>query len=167
MFPAESGYFRARHPPFLGFAWTLRSLLPAAEIEDLFRCRKGISGETCNGVYDTAVVLWDFLSQVPADGKMHGCDAAVARVTDSRTTAQLAFPNRPSFGNTANRLSVFSPDILAGDFGKKAFRLSSQEPCRKPVLRLLRIGRERNQPGPWQEDGNRGGPERLSLGTPD
>ena len=54
--------------------------LPAAEIERIFRRRDALFGETYNSVYNTAVVLWAFLSQVLADGKMRSCTAAVARV---------------------------------------------------------------------------------------
>jgi putative transposase len=60
----------------------LGSILPAAEIERIFRRHEGLFGDTYNGVYNTAVVLWAFLSQVLADGKMRGCTAAVARVID-------------------------------------------------------------------------------------
>ena len=60
----------------------LGSILPAAEIERIFRRHDGFFGDTYNGVYNTAVVLWAFLSQVLADGKMRSCAAAVARVID-------------------------------------------------------------------------------------
>ena len=60
----------------------LGSVLPAAEIERIFRRHDGFFGDTYNGVYNTAVVLWAFLSQVLADGKMRSCAAAVARVID-------------------------------------------------------------------------------------
>ena len=60
----------------------LGSVLPAAEIERIFRRHEGLFGDTYNGVYNTAVVLWAFLSQILADGKMRSCTAAVARVID-------------------------------------------------------------------------------------
>ena len=60
----------------------LVSVLPAVEIERIFRRHDGLFGETYNSVYSTAVVLWAFLSQVLADGKMRSCAAAVARVFD-------------------------------------------------------------------------------------
>ena len=60
----------------------LGSILPAAEIERIFRRHEGLFGDTYNGVYSTAVVLWAFLSQVLADGKMRSCTTAVARVID-------------------------------------------------------------------------------------
>jgi len=53
--------------------------LPAAEIECIFRPHDAIFGHTYNSVYSTAVVLWAFLCQVLADGKMRSCAAAVAR----------------------------------------------------------------------------------------
>lgn len=60
----------------------LANVLPAAEIERIFRRRDAMFGDTYNSVYNTAVVLWAFLSQVLADGKMRSCAAAVARVCD-------------------------------------------------------------------------------------
>ncbi len=66
----------------LGKGLPLGSVLPAAEIERIFRRHDGSFGDTYNGVYNTAVVLWAFLSQVLADGKMRSCAAAVARVID-------------------------------------------------------------------------------------
>jgi hypothetical protein len=60
----------------------LASVLPAAEIERIFRRHDAIFGNTYNAVYTTAIVLWAFLAQVLADGKMRSCAAAVARVCD-------------------------------------------------------------------------------------
>lgn len=60
----------------------LGSILPAAEIERIFRRHDGLFGETYNGIYGTAVVLWAFLSQVLADGKLRSCSAAVLRVIE-------------------------------------------------------------------------------------
>jgi putative transposase len=60
----------------------LASVLPASEIERIFRRYDGLFGNTYNGVYGTAIVLWAFLSQVLADGKMRSCSAAVARIAD-------------------------------------------------------------------------------------
>lgn len=60
----------------------LSSVLPATEIERIFRRHEAIFGGTYNSVYNTAVVLWAFLSQVLADGKMRSCAAAVTRVSD-------------------------------------------------------------------------------------
>ena len=58
----------------------LANVLPAAEIERIFRRHDAIFGNTYNAVYTTAIVLWAFLAQVLADGKMRSCAAAVARV---------------------------------------------------------------------------------------
>ena len=44
----------------------LSSVLPTAEIERIFRRHEAIFGGTYNGVYNTAIVLWAFLSQVLA-----------------------------------------------------------------------------------------------------
>ena len=60
----------------------LSSVLPADEIEAVFRRHDALFGNTYNCVYNTAVVLWAFLSQVLSDGKMQSCGAAVARVID-------------------------------------------------------------------------------------
>ena len=60
----------------------LANVLPVAEIERIFRRHDAMFGDTYNSVYNTAVVLWAFLSQVLADGKMRSCAAAVARVCD-------------------------------------------------------------------------------------
>jgi len=45
------------------------SLLPACEIERIFRRHEGLFGTTYNSIYTTAVILWAFLSQVLCDGK--------------------------------------------------------------------------------------------------
>jgi putative transposase len=60
----------------------LASVLPATEIERIFRRHDALFGNTYNTVYGTAIVLWAFLSQVLADGKLRSCAAAVARVGD-------------------------------------------------------------------------------------
>ena len=60
----------------------LASVLPASEIERIFRRHDALFGNTYNSVYSTAVVLWAFLCQVLADGKMRSCGAAVARIAD-------------------------------------------------------------------------------------
>ena len=60
----------------------LANVLPAAQIECIFRRHDAIFGDTYNSVYNTALVLWAFLCQVLADGKMRSCTAAVARVCD-------------------------------------------------------------------------------------
>jgi hypothetical protein len=60
----------------------LANVLPVAEIQRIFRRHEAMFGDTYNSIYNTAVVLWAFLSQVLADGKMRSCAAAVARVCD-------------------------------------------------------------------------------------
>ena len=73
---------RVTNSLLLGEGLPLGSILPAAEIERIFRRHDALFGDTYNGIYNTAVVLWAFLSQVLADGKMRSCSAAVARVID-------------------------------------------------------------------------------------
>jgi len=60
----------------------LANVLPVAEIERIFQRHDAMFGDTYNAVYNTAIVLWAFLAQVLADGKMRSCAAAVARVGD-------------------------------------------------------------------------------------
>jgi len=60
----------------------LASVLPAHEIEAVFRRHDALFGNTYNCVYGTAIVLWAFLCQILSDGKMRSCGAAVARVAD-------------------------------------------------------------------------------------
>jgi putative transposase len=60
----------------------LANVLPVADIERVFQCHGSLFGDTYNSVYSTAIVLWAFLSQVLADGKMRSCSAAVARIAD-------------------------------------------------------------------------------------
>lgn len=73
----------------------LASVLPANEIKRIFRRHGGLFGDTYNSVYTTTIVLWAFLSQVLADGKMRSCAAAVARVGDFLTVLEK---NPPSTG---------------------------------------------------------------------
>jgi hypothetical protein len=82
----------------LGKGLPLGSVLPAAELERIFRRHDALFGDTYNSVYNTAVVLWAFLSQVLADGKMRSCTAAVARVIDF---AILTEQNPPSTDTSA------------------------------------------------------------------
>lgn len=58
------------------------AVLPAAEIEAIFWKHQNSFGYTYNAVYTGAVVLWAFLSQVLADGKLRSCAAAVARIAE-------------------------------------------------------------------------------------
>lgn len=57
----------------------ISSVLPAEVIEAIFRRHDALFGGTYNAIYTTAIVLWAFLSQVLADGKLRSCAAAVAR----------------------------------------------------------------------------------------
>ena len=78
----DSDFQRVANSLLLEKGLPLGSILPAVEIERIFRRRDGVFGETYNGIYNTAVVLWAFLSQVLADGKLRSCAAAVNRVID-------------------------------------------------------------------------------------
>lgn len=60
----------------------MASVLPACEIERIFRQHDALFGNTYNSIYNTAIVLWAFLSQTLADGKMRSCSAAVARISN-------------------------------------------------------------------------------------
>jgi len=71
----------------------LASVLPASEIEGVFRRYDALFGDTYNAVYTTAIVLWAFLSQVLADGKMRSCAAAVARVGNFLIALGMAPPS--------------------------------------------------------------------------
>ena len=71
----------------------LASVLPAVEIERIFRRHDALFGNTYNSVYSTAIVLWAFLSQVLADGKLRSCAAAVARVSDFFTMRGTTGPS--------------------------------------------------------------------------
>ena len=76
----------------------LANVLPAAEIERIFRRHDSLFGDTYNAVYGTAIVLWAFLGQVLADGKMRSCAAAVARIVDFR----IANKQTPPTGDTGD-----------------------------------------------------------------
>lgn len=75
--------FRLVGNSFLGeTGLPLAGVLPAHEIQRIFRRHDGLFGNTYNSAYNTAIVLWAFLSQVLGDGKMRSCAAAVARIAD-------------------------------------------------------------------------------------
>lgn len=59
--------------PTLPFA----KVLPAEVVESTFRKYDALQGGT---FYNTAIVLWAFLSQVLSDGKSRSCSAAVSRI---------------------------------------------------------------------------------------
>jgi hypothetical protein len=60
----------------------MASILPSEVIQSVFRRHDAMFGDTYNAVFNTGIVLWAFLSQVLADGKMRSCAAAVARIAD-------------------------------------------------------------------------------------
>jgi putative transposase len=60
----------------------MSSVLPAEVIEAVFRRHDALFGGTYNAIYTTPIVLWAFLCQVLADGKLRSCAAAVARIAD-------------------------------------------------------------------------------------
>ncbi len=80
--PHNAEFQAVAHSFLLENGLPLASVLPPAEIEAIFQRHDAMFGDTYNCVYNTAVVLWAFLSQVLADGKMRSCAAAVARVCD-------------------------------------------------------------------------------------
>ena len=80
---ASNADFRLVADAFLGeTGLPLASVLPANEIQQIFRRHDGLFGDTYNATYNTAIVLWAFLGQVLSDGKMRSCSAAVARIAD-------------------------------------------------------------------------------------
>ena len=83
------------------------TVLPAAEIERIFRRHNAIFGNTYNAVYTTAIVLWAFLAQVLADGKMRSCTAAVARVCNFLIALGKAPPSTDTgeYCNARNKLN--------------------------------------------------------------
>jgi putative transposase len=70
----------------------LAAVLPAAEIERIFRRHDAMFGDTYNSIYGPALVLWAFLAQVLGDGKMASCAAAVARIADFRIASNQKPP---------------------------------------------------------------------------
>jgi hypothetical protein len=77
-------------------------VLPAGVIRTIFLKHNAWFGNTYNAIYNTAIVLWAFLSQALSDGKMRSCSAAVTRV--------IAFVMRigqtPPSTNTGNYCSA-------------------------------------------------------------
>ena len=70
--------------------------LPFAEILSAERIKRIFQKHDClfgvHGVYNTAITVWAFLSQVLRDGKEASCQAAVARVVSYRQQQGLAAP---------------------------------------------------------------------------
>lgn len=75
----SSGDFQATADAFLaGDGLPFACILSAERIERIFAKHDAWFGR--HGIYNTAVVVWAFLSQVLRDGKEASCQAAVARV---------------------------------------------------------------------------------------
>jgi hypothetical protein len=55
-------------------------VLPSHVIQAVFRKHDAWFGSTYNAIYNSAIVLWGFLSQVLSDGKGRSCSAAVMRI---------------------------------------------------------------------------------------
>jgi hypothetical protein len=55
-------------------------VLPAQTIRIVFAEHDAWFGTTYNAIYNTAIVLWAFLSQTLASGKSRSCSAAVSRI---------------------------------------------------------------------------------------
>lgn len=77
--------------PSLPFA----KVLPAETVELTFKKYDALFGGT---FYNTAVVLWAFLSQVLADGKSRSCSAAVSRIA----AFFIALGKKPPSSNTGD-----------------------------------------------------------------
>ncbi len=77
--------------PSLPFA----KVLPAETVELTFRKYDALFGGT---FYNTAVVLWAFLSQVLSDGKSRSCSAAVSRIA----VFFVALGRKPPSSNTGD-----------------------------------------------------------------
>jgi hypothetical protein len=60
----------------------MASILPSEVIQSVFCRHDAMFGDTYNAIFNTGIVLWAFLSQVLADGKMRSCATAVARIAD-------------------------------------------------------------------------------------
>ncbi len=74
----SSGFQKIVDAFLIGDGLPFANILSTERIERVFRkhnCRFGL-----HGIYDTAIMVWSFLSQVLSDGKQASCQAAVARV---------------------------------------------------------------------------------------
>jgi hypothetical protein len=107
----------------------LGSILPAAEIERIFRRHDGLFGETYNGIYGTAVVLWAFLSQVLADGKLRSCSAAVLRVIEFAILTDQDPPSTDTgvYCTARNKLAEGALHELLVEVAKKIEFVAPQE----------------------------------------
>jgi hypothetical protein len=68
-------------------------VLPTHMIEAVFREHDAWFGSTYNAIYNTAIVLWAFLSQTLSDGKSRSCSAAVMRVIGFLMSIGKAVPS--------------------------------------------------------------------------
>ena len=87
--------------PALPFA----KVLPAETVEMIFRKHDALRGGT---FYNTAIVLWAFLSQVLSDGKSCSCSAAVSRIAAFFVALgrKPPSPNTGDYCNARNELSL-------------------------------------------------------------
>jgi len=94
--------------PSLAFA----KVLPAEVIEATFRKYDALHGGT---FYNTAIVLWAFISQVLADGKSCSCSAAVSRIAVFFMAMGQGLPssNTGDYCNARKRLSEHALQELA------------------------------------------------------
>ena len=94
--------------PSLPFA----DVLPAETVELTFRKYDALQGGT---FYNTAIVLWAFLSQVLADGKARSCSAAVSRIASFFVALghQPPSPDTGDYCNARKRLSLDAIHELA------------------------------------------------------
>jgi len=88
-----SGSFQKVVAVFLaGQGLPFASILSAERIRRVFAKHNCLFGE--HGIYNTAIMVWSFLSQVLRDGKEASCQAAVARVVSYCGQAGLGSPTR-------------------------------------------------------------------------
>lgn len=88
-----SGGFQKIADAFLaGQGLPFASILSAERIRRVFAKHNCLFGE--HGIYNTAIMVWSFLSQVLRDGKEASCQAAVARVVSYCGQAGLGSPTR-------------------------------------------------------------------------
>jgi hypothetical protein len=104
-------------------------VLPPAEIEAIFRRHDALFGNTYNAVYTTAIVLWAFLSQVLADGKLRSCSAAVGRVREFLILLGKTPPSTDTgeYCNARRKLSEKALYELMGEVARKIEYLAPEE----------------------------------------
>jgi hypothetical protein len=88
------------------------SVLPAEVVESTFRKYDAVEGGL---FYNTAVVVWTFISQVLADGKSASCSAAVSRISAFFSALGHGLPssNTGDYCNARQRLSLKALEELA------------------------------------------------------